>query len=56
MTPELEAQLLNIFMAVADACDGGEQVPDGIRAAYAEALESPDVKELYDSLLGGFDA
>ena len=42
--------LIEIFMAVADAVDGGEDVPEDIREAYTAAMKNPHIERLYGDL------
>lgn len=44
-------QLIEIFKAVADACDGGQRVTKDIRRAYEEAMTAPEIEALYKQLV-----
>lgn len=43
------AHLFNIFLEVADACDGGECSSTGVLEAYDQALKDEDFGKFYDA-------
>lgn len=47
----LLAELKEIFLHVADACDGGEKVPAHLKVAYNAAMEKAVVREFYQDAL-----
>ncbi len=53
MNITVQKHLIEIFKAVADACDGpwGKQETQLIKSAYNEAMQDPDVLEFYSSLV-----
>lgn len=51
MTSAVKRHLVEIFKAVADACDGSDEVTEDIRNAYNTALEDPEVREFYGQLV-----
>lgn len=51
MSPQLEEFLVILFQEVADAVDGGERVPRGIKQAYLDGMQIPDVREFYGHLV-----
>jgi hypothetical protein len=51
ISDKLKYHLTEIFKAVADACDGCEDVTLDIREAYAEALKEPEVVAFYEDLI-----
>lgn len=51
MNDKVQEALTNIFMAVADAYDGGDELCDDVRKAYADEFEKPEVQAFYGELI-----
>jgi len=49
--PSVLRHLIEIFKAVADHCDGGDDALLGVKDAYYDALDDLDVKEFYGRLV-----
>jgi hypothetical protein len=53
LKPVVVRALVEIFLAVADAADGGDSdlLPDGVREAYADQFEKPEVQAFYNQMV-----
>lgn len=55
LSPSAVKQLVEIFMHVADICDGGLEYDPAaqanMRAAYATAMRNPGIRRLYGDLV-----
>lgn len=51
MNKVVEFHLIELFKAVADARDGGNELPDDVRDAYDAAFETFEVQKFYGELI-----
>lgn len=51
LTESAQLALIEIFKAVADACDGGLCEDEDIREAYADAMKDEGILDLYGKLI-----
>lgn len=51
MNKQVEAILIDLFMHLADAADGGERLPKHLLVAYKEAFKTKEFADFYSELV-----